>query len=328
VYYPETGELAIEAPKSKRLTSYNIESAAGIFRDPDCQWECNHKNIFWATFAAVFGSRSLGNVAQRDLSEEYIRNDLTVVGSLSGGGDLGEVDLIYIGSGFEGLDFAGKHLESADFSDDWLGYADFSGADLTGADFHGAILSRAGFAGALIARADFAFTTGFTAEQLYSTASYQQGNLTGIGLGGNNLRGWNFAGKNLSRATLGGWEANLSGADFTGGEPGQCGLLGGVSRSRKCRPVRSDLRGAEGFSPATTTLVRNTIWPDGTVTGFDIRLAIRSSWRDHERLIEVRDRFVIGRGWRAGGSSRRPQLGLETDAQLGGSHPTGWHAPN
>ena len=30
------------------------------------------------------------------LSEEFVVNDLTVVGSLDGGGDLGPVDLIYV----------------------------------------------------------------------------------------------------------------------------------------------------------------------------------------------------------------------------------------
>jgi hypothetical protein len=35
-------------------------------------------------------------VAQPGLSEEFVANDLTVVGSLAGGGGLGEVDLIYV----------------------------------------------------------------------------------------------------------------------------------------------------------------------------------------------------------------------------------------
>ena len=43
-----------------------------------------------------FGSLSFGNVAQTGLSQEFVLNDLTVVGSLAGGGDLGNVDLIYV----------------------------------------------------------------------------------------------------------------------------------------------------------------------------------------------------------------------------------------
>lgn len=35
-------------------------------------------------------------MAQAGLAEEFLLNDLTVVGSLAGGGDLGQVDLIYV----------------------------------------------------------------------------------------------------------------------------------------------------------------------------------------------------------------------------------------
>jgi hypothetical protein len=71
---------------------------------------------------------------------------------------------------------------------------------------------------------DFGDTTarGFTAAQLYSTASYQAHDLTGINLVGNDLSGWNFAGQNLSNSSFaifsftGGFaSATLTGADFT-----------------------------------------------------------------------------------------------------------------
>ena len=41
---------------------------------------------------------------------------------------------------------------------------------------------------------------GITPAQLYSTASYQAHDLTGIGLYGNNLAGVNLAGQNLTNA--------------------------------------------------------------------------------------------------------------------------------
>ena len=92
----------MDAPAGKQLTSINIESASSIFTgapaanlggsfDNDTD-----NNIFKATFGSSFGSLAFGNVAQAGLSEEYVRGDLTVVGSLAGGGALGEVDLIYI----------------------------------------------------------------------------------------------------------------------------------------------------------------------------------------------------------------------------------------
>ena len=43
-------------------------------------------------------------------------------------------------------------------------------------------------------------SSGFTKEQLYSTASYQQRNLRGIGLRGNDLTGWDFSGQDLTGA--------------------------------------------------------------------------------------------------------------------------------
>ena len=53
-------------------------------------------NIFKATFGGSFGSISFGNVAQAGLTEEFLLGDLTVIGSLAGGGDLGNVDLVYV----------------------------------------------------------------------------------------------------------------------------------------------------------------------------------------------------------------------------------------
>ena len=88
------------------MTSINIDSAAGIFTgDPcanlggsfdNCGGPNNNNNIFKATFGSSFGSLSFGNVAQTGLTEDFVANDLTVVGSLAGGGDLGAVDLIYV----------------------------------------------------------------------------------------------------------------------------------------------------------------------------------------------------------------------------------------
>ena len=51
-------------------------------------------------------------------------------------------------------------------------------------------------------RGRFGTTTGFTSSQLYSTLSYSQSDLHGIGLGCNNLANWNFAGQNLTGANL------------------------------------------------------------------------------------------------------------------------------
>ena len=46
-------------------------------------------------FGSSFGSLSFGNVAQPGPSEDFVARDLSAVGTLSGGGHLGEVDRVY-----------------------------------------------------------------------------------------------------------------------------------------------------------------------------------------------------------------------------------------
>ena len=102
VYNADSGEVAVDAPVGTELTSVNIESAAAIFTGDAAQNlggsfdNDSDTNIFKATFGSSFGSISFGQVAQAGLSEDLVLNDLTVVGSLAGGGDLGDVDLVYV----------------------------------------------------------------------------------------------------------------------------------------------------------------------------------------------------------------------------------------
>jgi hypothetical protein len=102
IYDPGTGELAVDAPAGVELTSINIDSSAGIFTGNRAQNlggsfdNDADNNIFKATFGSSFGSLSFGNVAQAGLSQEVLLNDLSVVGSLAGGGPLGDVDLVYV----------------------------------------------------------------------------------------------------------------------------------------------------------------------------------------------------------------------------------------
>jgi hypothetical protein len=102
VYDAKTGELAVDAPAGTELTSISVDSSAGVFTAQPAQNlggsfdNDADGNIFKATFGSSFGSLSFGNVAQPGLSEEFVVGDLNVVGSLSGGGDLGVVDLVYV----------------------------------------------------------------------------------------------------------------------------------------------------------------------------------------------------------------------------------------
>ena len=101
VYDPNSGRVEVQAGATQ-LTSINIDSAAGIFTGEAAQNlggsfdNDADGNIFKATFGNSFGSLSFGNVAQMGLSEQFVLDDLTVVGSLAGGGDLGNVDLVYV----------------------------------------------------------------------------------------------------------------------------------------------------------------------------------------------------------------------------------------
>jgi uncharacterized protein YjbI with pentapeptide repeats len=101
-----------------------------------------------------------------------------------------------------------------------LANAKFDQATLVDTDFTGALIRGASFAA-------IAFNNGFTANQLYSTASYQEGDLSGINLAGNELSDWNFAGINLTNANL---VATLSGANLTGAVIRGADLSGTTSR--------------------------------------------------------------------------------------------------
>ena len=103
IYDSRTGEVAVDVATGRELTSIEIDSAAGIFTgDPASNVDGlfdNHTpdNLFKATFGESFGSFSFGNVAQPGLSEAFMLEDLTVLGTLNGDGlgALRDVDLVY-----------------------------------------------------------------------------------------------------------------------------------------------------------------------------------------------------------------------------------------
>jgi uncharacterized protein YjbI with pentapeptide repeats len=106
-------------------------------------------------------------------------------------GDLSETDLG--GNYLSDVSFAGFHLERAGFGGANLEGTDFTGANIRGANFYAATYN------------------GFTPQQLYSTASYQEGDLRGVSFLINDLAGWNFEDQDLQDAEL---SANLTGANL------------------------------------------------------------------------------------------------------------------
>lgn len=99
----------------------------------------------------------------------------------------------------------------------------FAGQNLTAAGFYGADLTDADLTGAEVSGATFPkpryddntnmYVGGITLAQLYSTASYQAHDLTGIRFLGGDLSGWNLAGQKLTNADFSG--DPLTSADFT-----------------------------------------------------------------------------------------------------------------
>ncbi len=173
---------------------------------------------------------------------------------------------------FDGWNFAGQNLtntlfqyaslKSADFSDANLTDAYFASANLTGANFSQANLSRAYLRGAALTNAVLTGAnvqgadlgeagTGLTAAQLYSTASYQSGDLSGLGLYSNNLTGWNFAGKKLTLAYFGNTNltnANLAGANLEGASFGYANMTNANLSGAVIR--RAYMYGLNGFTAA------------------------------------------------------------------------------
>jgi len=127
------------------------------------------------------------------------------------------------GANFRHHDLTKAHLIDRDltgalFFNTTLTDADLSRANLTQTNFERANLTDADFTGAEVRGAGFVDVTsrGFTAAQLYATASYQAHDLTGIVLSRNNLNGWDFVGQNLTNAYF--HRATLIGADLTDAE--------------------------------------------------------------------------------------------------------------
>jgi uncharacterized protein YjbI with pentapeptide repeats len=162
----------------------------------------------------------------------------------------------HYGSNLTGANLSGTTLIRADLIGSTLISSNLSDANLAGARLYFSDLSNANLTGAVVTGTNLRYTTGFTKEQLYSTASYQAKNLQGIKLMGYDLSGWDFSGQNLTNAgsepvckTSCGFYTSLAGADLTG----------------------ADTRGARGFN-LTGAKSDNAILQDGHILGLNLAL--------------------------------------------------------
>jgi uncharacterized protein YjbI with pentapeptide repeats len=121
-------------------------------------------------------------------------------------------------SRFRGTNLMAARLKNSDLSHAHFVYtsldgADLSNSDLTGADFEFARLYSANMTGAMINGANFQDARGFSKEMLYSTASFQNHDLSGVRLENLNLTGWSFADIDLAGVSF--RNSSLGGADFS-----------------------------------------------------------------------------------------------------------------
>ena len=146
---------------------------------------------------------------------------------------------IIIGSSIENWNLSNQNLTNANFS---------SCRSLIDTNFSNTIIEGANFTNPTNYNKTSKlrnYNEDITKEQLYSTLSYRNKNLTGIIFNGNELNGWNFTGQNLTNAEF--KNVTLIETDFT------------------C----ADLRGAL-FENSDNYITKNTIMADGRIEKFSM----------------------------------------------------------
>ena len=193
-----------------------------------------------------------------------------------------EKEQLYSTASYQAKNLTGLYLENNDLTG-W----DLHAQNLRNAAFHFSNLTKTNFEGATVTGANFYDTTsrGFTKEQLYSTASYRAKNLGSIGLGLNELSGWDFAGQKLvgasfESATLGDADfaaadlhgstlqfADLTRANLSGANLANAYMYGTNLTDANLRSA--DARGAK-YATLTGANTSNLIRPDGHIAGLDL----------------------------------------------------------
>ena len=176
-------------------SSYQAKNLRGIrIRGDFSEWDFRGQDLSHANFERA------------DLSDSDFRDAIITGAAMFRRSGFTEAQFVSTAS-YKKKDLTGIRAYEANLSG-W----DFSGQNLTGAQFTQSWLHDADFTDAVITGASFAGASGFTNEQLASTANYKNRNLTGIEIGGD-LSGWDFSNQNLMGASV---VAKLTGANFSG----------------------------------------------------------------------------------------------------------------
>ncbi len=199
--------------------------------------------------------------------------------------NLAAADLSYSSSST--ANFVKANLAAADLSHSILNSAKFDNTDLVGANLSGSIVTNSSFAGASIVEANFRESY-LTASQIYSTASYQAGDLHGIdisgGMGGThpeaNLIGWDLSNQNLAGAKLAFanmTNANLSGADLSGADFALSNLEGANFRNAYLAKASITAKSATNADFTGAMIVDARLAGSLSTLNFTARLATRQA---------------------------------------------------
>ena len=248
------------------------------------RWNANGRN-----FETIAGTEGMTLAPGIDLSgwNSEARN---LLGAMLGSTDLSGAN--FSQSWLDGVSFRGSTLTGANLSSASLRRGNLSGTDLTAANLAGADLTEVWFrertkltgadlAGAIVTGANF-YTTeagggglgglshvplyaieGFTAEQLYSTLSYQENDLVGTSFFGD-LSGWNFREQDLTGASFKG--GNFTRTDWTNANLTNAELFGQLSEANLAGANLKNARlyfGEEPVVAAQTVYNQWTQFPDG-----------------------------------------------------------------
>lgn len=147
-------------------------------------------------FAAGFAFADDENYSGQDVSKEDFSNK-SLKNSVWNG-------VIAVGTNYYYSDLTMANFTDANLTNAYLQFVNFTNANftnaiLTGADFEDAILIGANFTDSIINGAVIWFSD-FSEDQLKTTKSYKEKNLTNVGLTYNDLSGWDFSGQDLTSA--------------------------------------------------------------------------------------------------------------------------------
>ena len=156
------------------------------------------------TNATIYGTVTNADFSQANLANAHLDATLTDANFAQANLTNATVNRTLINADFSQANLTNASFASTYYDDHGNFYigADLTGANLTGAEVRGADFTHDSF---------YSIGSGITVAQLYSTASYQAHDLSGIRLGDNSFAGVNLASQNLTNTRIYG---TLTTADF------------------------------------------------------------------------------------------------------------------